>query len=136
MAIADDCGLGDSAGEVQVNRHQFIQGKRQRAERYKRVLCVCSGGMLRSATAAIVLSQKPYSFNTRAAGTDENALVKVDEFLISWADEIVCMTSQHAILIGPLLRLHPNKRCVTLGIEDNFEYRDPALIAEIMGRYP
>ena len=38
---------------------------------YKRVLCVCSAGLLRSPTAALVLSQEPYNFNTRAAGLDE-----------------------------------------------------------------
>ena len=35
---------------------------------YKRVLCVCSAGLLRSPTAAYVLSQAPYNYNTRAAG--------------------------------------------------------------------
>lgn len=35
---------------------------------YKRVLCVCSAGLLRSPTAALVLSKDPYNFNTRACG--------------------------------------------------------------------
>ena len=37
---------------------------------YKKVLCVCSAGMLRAPTAAVVLSRPPYDFNTRAVGTD------------------------------------------------------------------
>ncbi len=48
-----------SAMEVSQNPYQ---GK------YKRVLCVCSAGVLRSATTAVVLSKEPFNFNTRSAG--------------------------------------------------------------------
>jgi len=49
--------------------------------KFKRVLCVCSAGLLRSPTTAFVLSQEPYNYNTRAAGiVDDYALVPVDEF--------------------------------------------------------
>ncbi len=59
---------------------------------YKKVLCVCSAGLLRSPTTAVVLSKEPYNFNTRAAGcVPDYALIKVDAVLIHWADEIVCM---------------------------------------------
>ena len=34
----------------------------------KRVLCVCSAGLLRSPTIAWILSNPPFNFNTRAAG--------------------------------------------------------------------
>lgn len=62
---------------------------------YKRVLCVCSAGLLRSPTTALVLSQPPYNYNTRAAGlTKEFALVPVDPVLLHWADEVVCMNSE------------------------------------------
>src|SRR5580658_1563149 len=58
----------------------------------KRVLCLCSAGLLRSPTVAWVLSNAPYDYNTRAAGVDhEYALVGIDQFLICWADEIVCV---------------------------------------------
>lgn len=68
------------------NSHNEYQGK------HKRVLCVCSAGLLRSPTAAWVLSNPPYNFNTRAAGIDVgHALIPVDDVLIEWADEIVCM---------------------------------------------
>lgn len=64
---------------------------------YKRVLCVCSAGLLRSPTTAVVLSSEPYNFNTRAAGlVREFALVPVDKVLLFWADEIVCMTADQA----------------------------------------
>ena len=101
---------------------------------YKRVLCVCSAGLLRSPTAAFVLSQEPYNFNTRAAGlTPEFALVPVDRVLLEWADEIVVMSAQQAEQIRAMLE--DEKQIVVLGIPDNFRYRDPELIRLIRESY-
>ncbi len=72
---------------------------------FKRVLCVCSAGLLRSPTAAMVLSQDPFNFNTRAAGIVPNyALIPVDEVLLEWADEIVCMELEHKIMLEMLTK--------------------------------
>ena len=102
--------------------------------KYKRVLCVCSAGLLRSPTAAFVLSQEPYNFNTRAAGlTPEFALVPVDRVLLEWADEIVVMSAQQAEQIRAMLE--DEKQIVVLGIPDNFRYRDPELIRLIRESY-
>ena len=101
---------------------------------YKRVLCVCSAGLLRSPTAAFVLSQEPYNFNTRAAGLNpEFALVPVDRVLLEWADEIVVMSAQQAEQIRAMLE--DEKPIVVLGIPDNFRYRDPELIQLIRESY-
>lgn len=101
---------------------------------YKRVLCVCSAGLLRSPTAALVLSQEPYNFNTRAAGiVPQFALIPVDRVLLEWADEIVCMTSEQAEEIRP--RLEEEKPIIVLGIDDDFRYRDPELIKLIRESY-
>ncbi len=55
----------------------------------KRVLCVCSAGLLRSPTAAFVLSNSPWNYNTRAAGlTPQFALIPVDKVLLTWSQEI------------------------------------------------
>ena len=102
--------------------------------KYKRVLCVCSAGLLRSPTAAFVLSQEPYNFNTRAAGlTPEFALVPVDRVLLEWADEIVVMSAQQAEQIRAMLE--DEKPIVVLRIPDNFRYRDPELIQLIRESY-
>ena len=102
--------------------------------KYKRVLCVCSAGLLRSPTAALVLSQEPYNFNTRAAGLDEAfALIPVDRVLIEWADEIVTMTSDQAEEIRN--RLEEEKPIVVLNIDDNYRYRDPELVNLIRESY-
>lgn len=104
---------------------------------YKRVLCVCSAGVLRSPTAALVLSQEPYSFNTRAAGLNEEyALILVDDILLTWAQEIVCMDVKQAGQIGRMLEQAGLSRKVTvLNIPDNFEYRDGRLIKMIREKY-
>ena len=103
--------------------------------KYKRVLCVCSAGLLRSPTAAWVLSNEPYNFNTRAAGlSKEFALVPVDDVLLAWADQIVVMNSEQAAHIRALLG-DEEKQIVVLGIPDNFRYRDETLIGLIKESY-
>ena len=55
------------------NTHNPYQGD------FKKVLCVCSAGLLRSPSTAFVLSQDPFNFNTIAAGINEDyALIVVD----------------------------------------------------------
>ena len=104
---------------------------------YKRVLCVCSAGLLRSPTTAVVLSQKPYNYNTRAAGINEDfALVIVDEVLLSWAQEIVCMQpNQKEQLEAKLAKLGLSKPVICLDIEDSFAYRNEKLIKLIKKKY-
>lgn len=111
------------------NAHNPGQGN------YKRVLCVCSAGLLRSPTAALVLSQPPFNFNTRAVGIEESyALVPIDEVLVEWADEIVCMTHQHRDM---LLSRFPNAaaKIIVLNIPDSYEYRDPDLMRMVAEQY-
>jgi len=99
---------------------------------FKKVLCVCSAGLLRSPTAAWVLSQEPFNYNTRAAGIEsEFALIVVDKILIAWADEIVCMTREQEKKLKELT----NKSIINLEIEDDFQYRDPKLVELIKERY-
>lgn len=102
---------------------------------YKKVLCICSAGLLRSPTAAVVLSLEPFNYNTRAAGlVEEYALILVDDVLIEWADEIVVMDlGQKRELerkFKPLL-----KPIINLDIKDDFVYRDPELIRLIRENY-
>lgn len=99
----------------------------------KRVLCVCSAGLLRSPTAALVLSQEPYNFNTRAAGANpEYALIPVSPLLLHWADEIVFMQKEHQEAVGDIPE---DKDVIVLDIPDTFRYRDERLMALIQLRY-
>ncbi len=100
--------------------------------KFKKVLCVCSAGLLRSPTAALVLSQEPYNFNTRAVGLEEDfALIPIDDVHIEWADEIVCMTSYQAVE----LKWKTKKPIICLNIPDNFSYRDPQLMEMIAANF-
>jgi predicted protein tyrosine phosphatase len=99
---------------------------------YKRVLCVCTAGLLRSPTSAFVLSMEPFNFNTRCAGVDPTmALVPVDSVLLAWADEVVCMTAEHAGILSKMT----DKPILCLGIPDDYAYRDPELMKMIGEKY-
>ena len=113
------------------NSKNEFQGK------FKRVLCVCSAGLLRSPTAAFVLSQEPYNYNTRAAGLEELfALVVVDSVLLYWADEIVCMSQKQKEELEIRVKvLKLNIPVICLDIIDGYAYRDPELIELIKERY-
>ncbi len=102
----------------------------------KRVLTVCSAGILRSPTAAVVLSGEPYGYNTRAAGvTEEYALIVVDDVLLHWADEVVCMEQGH---MNHLRNKFPDiqaSKFVVLDIMDDYRRMDDVLVELIKQRY-
>lgn len=101
---------------------------------YKKVLCVCSAGLLRSPTTALVLSMPPFNFNTRAAGYSEDyALVVADDVLLEWADEVVCMEKSQQTWLE--VNLECTKPIVCLDLPDNFSYRDAKLMKLIAARY-
>lgn len=102
---------------------------------FKRVLCLCSAGLLRSPTTAFILSNTPYNYNTRAAGVNEEyALIPVDEVMVEWADEIIVMEKSHKIQL--MYRFPDLKKPIhCLDIPDNFEYRNPKLMKMIKTKY-
>lgn len=100
--------------------------------KYKRVLCVCSAGLLRSPTLAWLLSNEPYNYNTRAVGIDAgHALILVDDVLLEWADEIICMDEYQQKVI----KEKTTKPVINLEIGDNFEYRDKGLVKIMQMHY-
>lgn len=95
-----------------------------------RVLCVCSAGMLRSPTAAWLLSNDPWNFNTRSCGTEDYALVQLDAALVGWATGgVVVMDYRQEKAVKELLKEYGWTRPVhELNVPDNFDYRDPELV--------
>ena len=68
----------------------------RRCEKYTKVLCVCTAGMLRSPTMAWVLSNPPYDYDTRSCGIDDwCALIPLTQSLLVWADLVVCAEQEH-----------------------------------------
>lgn len=106
----------------------------------KRVLTVCSAGILRSPTLANVLHNK-FGFNTRACGVSKAfALVILDPVLICWADEIVFVEQDvlHEALSSPdlaqALKDHDPK-VVVLDVPDCYNWNDPELKDECLAQY-
>jgi predicted protein tyrosine phosphatase len=85
----------------------------------------------------VVLNQE-YGYNTRAAGMDESfALICVDDVLLHWADEIVCVEDVHVRQIKERLdKLRIlDKPVISLGIPDSFAYMDETLVCMIKDSY-
>ena len=116
--------------------YRLANAKNQCQTNAKRVLCVCSAGLLRSPTVANVLHDQ-YGYNTRAVGVNADfALIPVDEVLLQWADEVVCV-QQH---IAEAIIIHFEEAAVgvhfvTLNIEDRFEWNNSELQSQIRKQY-
>lgn len=115
------------------NRLGNVHNKYQTDE--KKVLCLCSAGMLRSPTVANVLHSL-YGYNTRAAGvTDDFALIPVDEILCVWADEIVVVDSHVRGMFTFKFGEGYNSKITQLNIPDIYEWNDAKLIEIIKEQY-
>lgn len=99
---------------------------------YKRALFVCSGGMLRSATAAQWAASK-LDWNTRNCGTMDAALPPAHANLLEWADTVYCMENHHK---EALLEKFPwaIDKIVVMDIPDIFNYRSSELV-ELLEKY-
>lgn len=92
----------------------------------KRLLFVCSAGLLRSATAANLFAKKGY--NTRSCGSAPYALIPFSENLKQWADKIYFVNEEnYNAVIRSGFDLE-DKKVQVLYIPDNFEYNNPDLI--------
>lgn len=91
----------------------------------KRLLFVCSAGLLRSATAANLFAKKGY--NTRSCGSHPYALIPFSENLRYWADKIIFVNLENKVVVADKFDLS-NKNVQVLNIPDDFEYNNPELI--------
>ena len=90
---------------------------------YKKALCLCSAGLLRSPTIAWVMGQ--HGYNTRAAGMYDYALIPFDEVLAEWADIIICANTEIYNAVKDEVK---GKPILDFDLEDRFSYRDPELV--------
>jgi predicted protein tyrosine phosphatase len=97
----------------------------------RKVVFVCSMGILRSATGARIYAHK---YNTRTCGSWADALVPLTENLITWAEQIVFVTRdnyEQALgrfeddedTVGTI-----QEKAVVLDIPDRFDHMHPELI--------
>jgi predicted protein tyrosine phosphatase len=93
------------------------------------VLFICSRNRLRSPTAEQVFSTWP-DVETDSAGLAADADVRVSPEQVDWADIIFVMEKHHRRKLSSGFRKHlKGQRIVCLGIPDDYEFMDPALIA-------
>lgn len=102
----------------------------------KKVVFVCSMGILRSATGARLYAHK---YNTRTAGTWPDALIPLTPVLIAWADELVFVNKSNyeqviKNLEGEAYKFVVDKSLV-LDIPDSFPHMHPALIEAFKEQY-
>jgi predicted protein tyrosine phosphatase len=94
----------------------------------RKVLFVCSAGILRSATCARIYAAE---YNTRCAGSEYYALIPVTADLLAWAETIVFVNQENTNRVSQkfdLDDLGKHKEIVTLNIPDQYEHMDPVLI--------
>lgn len=105
------------------NVHNKYQGNT------KKVLTVCSAGLLRSATLSNFLV-KEYGYNVRNCGTVESyALIPISEALCDWADEIVFVNKiNYNDVEEDIIALKCEHKCKILDIPDMYGFNDPELI--------
>lgn len=95
----------------------------------KKVLTVCSAGLLRSATLQNWLIRE-YGYNVRNCGTDESyALIPISEALVKWADEIIFVNKENFNKVQKELQeFNCIEKTIVLDIPDMFCFNDPQLI--------
>lgn len=102
----------------------------------KKVLFVCSMGILRSATGARLYAPK---YNTRTAGSWQDALVPITPILIAWADEIVFVNKENYEQVIKSLDSHAfefvNNKSKVLDIPDQYPHMHPELIKAFKEQY-
>lgn len=101
----------------------------------KRVLFVCSMGLLRSATGARLYAKK---YNTRSCGTWPDALIPLTETLLYWADEIVFVNEanyQQAMVSFEESWPMWSKKATRLAIPDAYPHMHPELIKAFSEQY-
>ena len=102
----------------------------------KKVLFVCSAGILRSATAARIYAKK---YNTRAAGSASYALIPVSHELLLWADEVVFVNQENYLATAIKFDLDEIKNrgtvITTLDIPDDYDHMHPELIKHFVVQY-
>lgn len=94
----------------------------------RRLLFVCRHNRRRSATAERVFCKRA-DVEVRSAGTDVNALVRVNENMLDWADVIFVMDEDQSDWLQSSFSDHPAlRKVVCLDIPDDFRFLQPELI--------
>jgi predicted protein tyrosine phosphatase len=99
-----------------------------------RVLFICHYNRKRSATAERIFA-KDAALEVRSAGTSDDALVRVNQRMLDWAEVIFTMDGEQRRDLARMFPAHPAlDRLICLEIRDQYDFLDPELIALLRER--
>jgi predicted protein tyrosine phosphatase len=102
----------------------------------KRVLFICRLNRHRSATAERIFSKRT-DLDVRSAGTEEDALVRVNARMLEWADIIFAMDPLQVEALKRMFPAHPAlERVICLDIEDVYSFLQPQLVELLQQKVP
>ena len=99
-----------------------------------RLLFVCRQNRKRSATAERVFCKRR-DLDVRSAGVGHDALVRVNERMLDWADVVFVMEERHRQELEQLFPGHAAlSRIISLEIPDEYAFLDPLLVELLKSR--
>src|SRR4029450_2037937 len=102
----------------------------------KRVLFVCRLNRHRSATAERIFCKRK-DLDVRSAGTDADAMVRVNKRMLDWAHVIFAMDQIQVDALRQMFPEHPAlERVVCLNIEDVYVFLEPRLVKLLQETVP
>jgi predicted protein tyrosine phosphatase len=102
----------------------------------KRLLFLCSRNKLRSPTAETVFAAWP-GVTADSAGLNRDAAVRLSAEQLEQADIVFVMEPSHRAKLSRDYKRHLHgKRVIVLGIADNYDYMDPALVMLLKAKVP
>lgn len=124
------------SGNIPAGRNQLANTTNRWQTNAKRVLTVCSAGLLRSPTAANVLHRE-FTYNTRACGSClDFALIPMSETLIYWADQIVFVrNTNYWEAMEVFDKKMEGKEIIVLDVPDEHAWNDIELQEAIKREY-
>ncbi len=100
----------------------------------RHLLFVCGKNRLRSPTAEALFSTWP-GVEVASAGLSRDADSPVTPELLHWADSVFVMERAHRKRLSSLFQAHlRDKRIVCLGIRDEYDFMEPALVRLLEAR--
>lgn len=102
----------------------------------KRVLFVCRLNRHRSATAERIFCKRK-DLDVRSAGTEKDAMVRVNARMLEWADIIFAMDPIQVEALRRMFPAHPAlERVICLDIPDEFVFLQPQLVELLQQKVP
>ncbi len=99
-----------------------------------RALFICHYNRKRSATAERIFGKDP-SLDVLSAGTSDEALVRVNQRMLEWADIVFVMDGEQVQALATMFPGDPAlPKVVCLNIADNYHFLDPELVAILLER--